>query len=163
MAMTFNDFVQIELPKRPFAEHDGASGQVLARSNRPERPRELVWVDQPAGGSVVIQAGHTSISGHRAIMIAPDGAAAHADPAEASSFFGISMSAALPDMPVVVAIRDIITEQSWNWVPGQPIYFVVDGLLTQSVPTTTAVTPIGVAISVTSILISRDAPVFLGA
>lgn len=47
MAMTFADFVQVELPKRPFAEVDGAAGQVLARSNRPERPRELVWVDVP--------------------------------------------------------------------------------------------------------------------
>lgn len=163
MATTFADFVQIELPKRPFAEVDGAPGQVLARSNRPERPRELVWVDQPAGGSVVLQAGQNPVSGHRAIMVLPDGTAAHAEPAEAGAFFGISAHAALPGEPITVAMRDTITESSWAWVPGQPIYFVANGVLTQAVPTETAVTPIGVAISATTVLISRDAPVFLGA
>jgi hypothetical protein len=163
MAMTFNDFVQIELPKRPFAELDGASGQVLARSNRPERPRELVWVDQPTFGVVTLPAGPVGVSGHRAIMVAEDGSATHADPAHATSFIGISKHAAAAEQPVDVAMRDTLTESSWAWVPGQPVYFVADGVLTQTIPVDIAVTPIGVAVSATSILISRDSPVFLGA
>jgi hypothetical protein len=163
MAMTFNDFVQIELPKRPFAELDGAPGQVLARSNRPERPRELVWVDQPAVGSIAMQAGAAGVSGHRAVMVSADGTAAHAEPADALSFIGVSTHAAMPEEPIEVATRDTISESSWAWTPGQTIYFTTGGVLTQTVPADTAVTPIGVAISATSILISRDSPVFLGA
>ena len=51
MAVTFNDFIQNELPKRPFTSADGAAGQMLVRSHRPERPRELVWADVPTGGA----------------------------------------------------------------------------------------------------------------
>ena len=164
MAMTFADFVQIELPKRPFAEVDGAPGQVLARSNRPERPRELVWVDVPGlQADFTLTAGPAGVSGHRAVMVATDGTAVHADPADARSYIGISTHAAAPGAPVTVALRDTLTEASWTWVPGKTIYFTTDGLLTQTVPVATAVTPIGVAISATSVLISRDNPVFLGA
>lgn len=161
MAMTFADFVQTELPKRPFADVDGAPGQVLIRSDRPERPRELTWANLPASGLLTLPAGPLGVSGHRAIMIAADGTAAHADPAEARSFFGISTNAAIPGASVTVATRDTLTESSWAWTPGQPIYFVADGMLTQTVPTATAVTPVGVAISATTIMINRDAPVFL--
>ena len=164
MAMTFNDFVQIELPKRPFAEVDGAPGQVLARSNRPERPRELVWVEIPGmEADFSLTAGPAGVSGHRAVMVSPDGTAAHADPADALAYIGISKHAAVAGAPVTIAIRDTLNEASWSWVPGQPIYFVANGVLTQAVPTETAVTPIGVAISATTVLISRDAPLFLGA
>lgn len=47
--MAFNDFVQIELPKRPFVNVDGAAGQMLVRSNNPLAPRELVWADVNQG------------------------------------------------------------------------------------------------------------------
>lgn len=164
MAMTFADFVQIELPKRPFAEVDGAPGQVLARSNRPERPRELVWVDVPGlEADFSLPAGPAGVSGHRAVMVSADGTATHADPADARAYIGISTHAAVAGAPVTIAIRDTLNEASWSWVPGKTIYFTADGMLTQTVPTTAAVTPIGVALSTTSILISRDNPVFLGA
>lgn len=164
MAMTFNDFVQIELPKRPFAENDGAAGQVLVRSDRPERPRELVWATIPGlEADFSLPAGPAGVSGHRAVMVSPDGTAAHADPAEARAYVGISTHAAVAGAPVTIATRDTLMEPSWSWVPGETIYFTANGLLTQTVPTTTAVTPIGLALSATSILISRDNPVFLGA
>lgn len=46
---TFNDFVQTELPLRPFVATDGTAGQTLVRSNNPLAPRELVWADGVAG------------------------------------------------------------------------------------------------------------------
>ncbi len=39
----FNEFVQLELPRRPFVSTDGGPGQVLVRSNNPHAIRELVW------------------------------------------------------------------------------------------------------------------------
>lgn len=40
---TFDEFVQIELPRRPFADTDGLPGQIPVRSNNPLAKRELVW------------------------------------------------------------------------------------------------------------------------
>jgi len=39
----FNEFVQLELPRRPFVSIDGAPGQTLIRSNNPHAVRELIW------------------------------------------------------------------------------------------------------------------------
>jgi hypothetical protein len=47
---TFEEFVQIELPKRPFCAGDGLPGQVLVRSSNPQAVRELVWADAAPGG-----------------------------------------------------------------------------------------------------------------
>lgn len=42
---SFNDFIQLELPKRPFTSNDGVDGQILVRSPNAEKPRELVWTN----------------------------------------------------------------------------------------------------------------------
>ena len=42
---SFNNFIQLELPKRPFTQEDGTEGQILVRSSNAERPRELAWKD----------------------------------------------------------------------------------------------------------------------
>lgn len=162
MAMTFADFVQTELPKRPFAEEDGAPGQVLARSNRPERPRELVWVDMPGVQPAFTMTAGMALSGHRAIAVLPNGTAGYAEPDEAGAYIGVSTHAALEGAPVTVALRDTITESSWSWQPGQPVYFAPSGVLTQTVPTTVALTRIGVAISPTTLLLQRETPIFFG-
>ncbi len=43
--MPFNDFVQTELPKRPFTNADGAAGQIPVRSTNPLAARELEFAD----------------------------------------------------------------------------------------------------------------------
>ena len=45
MPSSFNNFIQRELPKRPFTDSDGSEGQILVRSNDPLKARELVWTD----------------------------------------------------------------------------------------------------------------------
>lgn len=39
----FDEFVQLELPRRPFVGDDGQPGQVLVRSQNANAKRELVW------------------------------------------------------------------------------------------------------------------------
>lgn len=39
----FEDFITLELPKRPFVETDGVAGQVLMRSSDPNKRLQLVW------------------------------------------------------------------------------------------------------------------------
>jgi len=161
MAMTFNDFVQIELPKRPFTETDGAPGQVLVRSNRPERPRELVWTTLTGLEAAFSLPAAIALSGHRAIQVQTDGTAIYAEPESAWAYVGISTHSAEAGAQVTVALRDTITELTWSWVPGKPVYYGPSGILTQTVPDAVALTCIGLAITPTSLLIQRDTPVFL--
>jgi len=42
---SFNEFIELELPRRPFTLEDGSPNQLLVRSEHVERPRELVWTD----------------------------------------------------------------------------------------------------------------------
>ena len=62
---TFADFVQTELPLRPFVSTDGAAGQTLVRSTNPLAVRELVWADAAAGAK-----GDTGAAGQSAYQIA---------------------------------------------------------------------------------------------
>jgi hypothetical protein len=160
---TFEEFVQTELPKRPFADVDGAPGQVLARSSRPERPRELVWVDIPGLDAGLQAIAASNVSGHRAVMLTSTGQAAHADPTAAQQYVGISKGAASTGGTVSITYRDTISEPTWTWMVGQPVYFIADGVLTQTPPATVCVPHIGVAISPTVILLSKLHPVFIGA
>ena len=66
---TFNDFVQTELPLRPFVAVDGNAGQTLVRSTNPLAPRELVWADA-VGGALTRQ---TIL--HKVSLIAVNGVA----------------------------------------------------------------------------------------
>lgn len=161
--MSTEAFLLAELPKRPFVAADGAAGQVLARSANPGRPKELVWVNVP-GLDVGLQllAGPAGVSGHRAVMVAADGTLAHANPALADSYVGISMNAAVTSDLVTVATKDTVSEPTWTWTPGLPVFFIADGLLTQAPPTAVCVPVIGTAISPTTLLLGRTNPVFLG-
>lgn len=161
---TFEEFVQTELPKRPFADVDGAPGQVLARSNRPERPRELTWVDIPGLDSgLQLNAGEGGVLGHRALMVNADGTVSHADPTLADTYVGIAKGAAAGGDPVGIAFRDTVVEPTWTWLRGLPVFFIADGVLTQTPPATICVAHVGVAISPTAILLSKTQPIFLGA
>ena len=76
---TFEEFIATELPKRPFTEADGESGQVLARSGNVTHPLELVWADMP--GVVVpetVTAG-IDLSGNRMVVLDSSRNAIYAD------------------------------------------------------------------------------------
>lgn len=47
----FEDFVTLELPKRPWTEADGQPGQVLARVTDPNKRLGLEWVE-PGGAKI---------------------------------------------------------------------------------------------------------------
>lgn len=164
----FNDFVQIELPKRPFVEVDGQAGQILVRSNNPGKPRELVWTDAQFGDATVVsyEAAH-DISGHRVLTLNDGGKAIYADSTDlthAVKIIGISTAAGLTGSMVPTVREGKLEEPSWNWTAGLPIFLGSTGYLTQTVPTkinSNFLLYIGFATSTTSILISIEAPINL--
>lgn len=135
MSTPFEDFVYLELPKRPFTNTDGVAGQVLARSGNPLAVRELVWVDVPG---IVVPTTYTAainLSGHRMVLLDDNRNATYASNdvlAHANRVFGLTKGAAAQGAQVEI-IREVeLQEPSWSWTVGEPIYLGANGTLIQS-------------------------------
>ncbi len=168
--MAFNDFIERELPKRPFTEADGLPGQVPVRSTNPLAPREMVWVDPedllgtPGGGGTnkleLIAA--DNLSGHRVICSNGVGLARYASndaPADAHAALGISTNAAVAGAPVTIQYAGKLVEPGWTWTPNMPVFCGVDGVLTQEAPTTGFVLIVGVATAATALVVGIKQPI----
>lgn len=167
--MAFNDFIERELPKRPFSESDGLAGQVPVRSSNPLAAREMVWVD----ASTLVAAGadavnkiempaESALSGHRVICSNGANQARYASSdtlSVANAVLGISLNAALISAPVAIQFAGTLIEPSWAWTPNMPVYCGIDGVLTQTPPSAGFVLVVGVAIAATALAISIKQPI----
>lgn len=162
----FEDFVAVELPKRPFVDADGAAGQVLARSGVALHTKELIWVDMPG---VVVPTTYTAglaLSGHRIVLLDSSRNAIYADNetlAHANRILGLTKTAAVQGDQVEV-IRDVeLQEPSWNWTVGEPIYLGTNGTLIQSAPVSPALFSlcVGFATATDRMFISVGVPIIL--
>lgn len=104
-----------------------------------------------------------NLSALRAITTDASGEAIYADNAamNTSLVIGVSVSAALASDDVTVRIASLITDAGWTWTVG-PVYLGTNGTLTQTAPTSGALTRIGVAIDATTIDIKVQQPILLG-
>jgi hypothetical protein len=170
--MAFNDFVELELPKRPFTAGDGLPGQLLARSGNPLAPRELVWAYAAdllgAGGANAVPKVDlpcvVATSGHRAMCGTGDGHvryASSADVADANAVIGISLHAADAGAMVSIQYAGTLVEPTWNWLPQLPIFCGVAGVLTQTPPAAGFCLILGVATAPTAIAVSIKQPVII--
>lgn len=163
---TFNEFVQTELPKRPFTETDGAAGQVLVRSGNASHPLELVWVDLPG---VIVPTTYTAgraLSGHKMVVLNGVREAIYADNtilAHANIVLGLTKGAAAAGAQVEVIREQELQEPSWNWTVGLPIYLGTDGTLIQSAPVSPALFSlcVGFATATDRMFISVGVPIIL--
>lgn len=122
----------------------------------------------PAGSTdplVVTRIADTVLSGHRAVRPVPGGRAGYisaADPAQSLSFLGITTGAALQDANISIITLGTMIEPSWTWTPGLPIYFGVDGVLTQTNDNAWAfIQIIAVAVTATEIFLNPKNPISL--
>lgn len=157
----FNDFIQTELPLRPFVQNDGVAGQILVRSGNPLAVREMIFVDAPTSGAgsntSLSLIADVNLSGHRAIALTAEGKAIYADHTLSHSavVIGITTGAAMAGATATVQTSGKLTEPSWNWVPGI-VYVGTSGGLTQTAPTVGFVMAIGTALSATEIFIQKQ-------
>jgi hypothetical protein len=101
------------------------------------------------------------IHGHRAVRIMADGVhhASSAALAHAQGVAGISMNAAAVGDAVTVRIMGQINEPSWSWIDGSSVYVGVDGVLTQTPPTSGYIREIGIAVGPKSMIVRTLMPV----
>jgi hypothetical protein len=112
---------------------------------------------------IVLPTDTTPISGHRVIMANDNGYASYASSnviSTASRVIGISTGAAGINSTVDIQTAGPLTEPTWNWIIG-PVYVGINGNLTQVVPTTGYILPIGIAINSTTINIGKQIPLVL--
>ncbi len=121
----------------------------------------------PPGDSINyinILAGH-ALSGHRVVCTNDLGLAVYADNTiayTADRILGITTSASLHGTIAEVQIVGVLEEPSWAWDITIPLYVGTSGFITQTVPATGYLYPIGFAMSPTKIFINKQPPIILG-
>lgn len=94
----------------------------------------------PAGsGAAVEYLSAQALSAHRAVAVQDDGTVDYADnatPGDLNRLFGISLTAtSAPGETLSVIHEGTVSEVTWSWTMGEPIYIGANGLLTQTAPT----------------------------
>lgn len=97
-----------------------------------------------------------AVGGHRVLVYDAVGRVVYADSSEASHagrVVGLSLGAAAEGEAVTVRRLGEVTEPSWSWTPGAPLFLGTDGLITETPPATGIVQSIGSAVTATTILL----------
>lgn len=123
----------------------------------------------PGGGSVGVAftavAGEI-LSGHQAVVISNLGKAFKAERLTADNMFriaGITQGAAALNAVVSILALGVLTEPSWTWTAGLPVFLGHAGALTQTPPTAGDgfQIVIGPALSATSIYVNPSSPLVI--
>lgn len=104
-----------------------------------------------------------NLSGHRAVKATPAGADyASCDVADdANSLIGITTGAAVGGELAKIQTDGELSEPSWSWIVGKPLFCGLNGMLTQTSPVAGYSLIVGIAIEPSSILISVKQPIVL--
>lgn len=148
------------LPDGTAVPSGGSAGQLLRKTSGVDYATE--WAD-PSSSAIqaVVLPASGSIGGHRAVSVGFDFIAGYADKDSAPLVFGVSTGAVNDGDNVTIQISGEMTESSWSWVPGVPLFLGSSGLITQTPPETGHLVVIGSAVSATKIIINIDQPVTL--
>lgn len=119
----------------------------------------------PAGdGSTFNKTADINLSGHRAVRAVSADRVSYVssdDVAQMGMAIAITTGSALADATVNLRAYGEIAEPSWAWVAG-PVFLGVNGVLTQTVPSTGYVQRIGIALSSTKMQVAIAPPIKLG-
>lgn len=159
---TFEEFVQTELPTRPFTATDGLPGQVPVRSSDPQRVRELVWTDIPGIGTpsnhIQLEAGADMLAGTpvkvSGNLLQP------ADCATDPQIVGLLRQDATAGHPATAVTSGTLAVS--GLVPGAP-YYLRSGAIAATPPTSGYLIRIGQAVTASLLLINIEEPILLGA
>jgi hypothetical protein len=112
----------------------------------------------PQGASAhatIVRPAGEALGGHRVVWL-DEGQAKYADAgdvATAAAAIGVTTGAADQDADATIQTYGSLSEPSWSWTPGLPIYLGSAGQLTQTPPAVGAVRQIAIAETTTQIFI----------
>lgn len=103
-----------------------------------------------------------ALSGQRAVYRAADGLRlASADQRSTIDVIGITTGAIAAGALGVAQTADEMTEPTWAWVPGLPVWLGLNGLLTQTVTTVGTQVELGIATAATKLIVRIQPPIYL--
>jgi hypothetical protein len=105
-----------------------------------------------------------TLSGHRVVKMEASGKVGYADSAsvsDAGQVLGVTLNAALPGDVVNVQVTGELTESSWTWVPGLPVYLGTAGTLTQTLPVAGFQLVVGIAVAPDKLVIGIKQAIIL--
>ena len=108
-----------------------------------------------------------ALSGHRAVTPRPDGTLEHASNAVAAHLHAplwITQGAVTAGQLATVLAYGALTESSWAWTPGAPLFLGADGLLTQTPPVAPGalfLAKVGIATGPTTAFFDREPSISL--
>jgi hypothetical protein len=132
---------------------------------------KVIGIQGPAGApgqgavELMTKVAGESLGGHRVIIIDSDNKVYYADrtnPVHMYKVVGITRGAVNSGDNVEIQTYGLMTELSWNWTAGQPLFLDTNGLLTQTPPTNGFLLIIAEALTSTDIFISIKNPIVLG-
>lgn len=120
----------------------------------------------PSGGSALSVVAASSIGGHRVVVLNTAGEPEYADNTNSShtnKILGITLNAGNSGDTLSVVRSGEVVEPTWSWTPNLPVFLGVNGLLTQTVPSTPAVFSqvIGFPTNATTLFVHLREPLLL--
>jgi len=159
----FEDFVTVELPKRPFTSGDGLAGQALVRSNNPLAPRQCIWVDiDVVGGSagspniIELEMGETLTQGTPVRIAANKLYAAD----NLTNFRVIGLLINDCEIGLLGSVETAGKIAVSGLIAGEP-YYLGAGVITNTAPSTGYVIRVGQALTGTLFIVSIEPPILL--
>jgi hypothetical protein len=132
---------------------------------------KVIGIQGPAGASgqgtteLLTRVAGENLGGHRVVIVDSDNKVYYADRTNLAHMYkvvGITRGAANVGDSVEIQTYGLMTELSWNWIAGQPIFLGTNGLLTQVPPSYGFCLIIAKALTSTDIFISVKNPIILG-
>lgn len=112
----------------------------------------------PGGGSATIPVtAHANLSGHRVVKQRPDGTVDYADPStpgDKNLPLWLTLTAIAVGATGDVQVAGEVTEPTWNWTAGLPLYLTPSGTLSHTPPNSGFIVQVASALS--SVLIFWD-------
>ena len=101
------------------------------------------------------------LSGHRLVSLDGNGSLVYADKDFSASVFGMTLNSSIALEITNVQTRGEVTEPSWNWIIGQPVFLGSAGMLSQVIPTSGCVLQVATATAVNKVFIDIKIPIVL--
>lgn len=129
----------------------------------PPGPQGPAGLDGGVTGQVTLErvAGE-DLSGHRGVVAAADGTVVYASNLDAQNHrpVWITTGAALTGETVTVVASGSMTEPSWSWAAGVPVWLGTNGTLTQTLPNPpSSIIEVGVTETATQLFVRSTSPI----
>lgn len=121
-----------------------------------------VNINGGTAGSFLSMTAGAAVSALRVVRANGAGEAVYADHATGyDGVVGITTTAVSMGALVTIQYGEALSDGSWAWTPGQPIFLGVNGVLTATAPSSGAVVRVGRAVSATKIIVEIEQPIVL--